>query len=384
MMCPYFYPEKNAAAVRAATFAKYFAREGAEVHVIVPESERIPAVASYPDVSVSRVRSYDSLRERRSLMQGMLGFYSAAKRTKAMIEKIGPDIVLTTTPSPFLAFEGHLACRRLGIPVVFDVRDTWLLLSLNHPGRIDNFIKRRIEGQCCWGARKVLVVTSMLGDQLIGDHSLPRDRIVVAPNGADLEIFDVHGVPDVDIVLLGAPSTYRNLEQVFKALSLLIKKRPSTKIRYIGWVDMEYTRHLMSIADNLGISQSIEFLPPIPHDQVPDALARARVGLISVSGEPEMAVAVGAKTYEYIAAGLPLACFGPPADCELKRLWQSTQAGIYESEPDKFAESLAKLLDDDRLRQSIAGKAKSAAVAYDRRVIAQMVYKDVLAPLVRG
>jgi len=206
----------------------------------------------------------------------------------------------------------------------------------------------------------------------------------VAPNGADLEIFNVRGAADVDIVFLGSPSTYRNLEQVFKALSLLIEKRSSTTIRYIGWGDTEYTRHLISVVNGLGIARNIEFLPPIPHAEVPAALARARVGLISFSSEPEMGVAIGAKTYEYMAAGLPLACFGPPSDCELRRLWQSTQAGIYESEPGKLAESLEKVLDDEDMRRSMAEKARKAATTFDRKAIAQMVYRDVLLPIVQG
>jgi glycosyltransferase involved in cell wall biosynthesis len=384
MLCPHFFPEKNAAAARAMAFAKYFVREGAEVHVTIPESRRIPPDAAYPGVSVNRVFNYDSLREKRGFVQTLPGIPGAVRRMKALIERIKPDVVLTTTPPPFLAFEGHLACRRLGIPVVFDVRDTWLLLSLNHPGNMNNFLKRRIEGQCCWGAKKVLVVTSTLGDQLVQDHSLPRDKIVVAPNGADLEIFNVRSAADVDIVFLGAPSTYRNLEQTFKALSLLIEKRPSTTIRYIGWMHMEYTRHLMSVVNGLGIARNIEFLPLIPHAEVPAALARARVGLISVSSEPEMRVAIGAKTYEYMAAGLPLACFGPPSDCELRRLWQSTRAGIYESEPRKFAESLERVLDDEDMRLAMAEKARKASSSFDRKTIAQMVYRDVLLPIVQS
>jgi len=384
MLCPYFFPEGNAAAVRAMTFAKYFVREGAEVHVITPETDRIPADTVFPGVSINRVRSYDSLREKQRFLRSLPGILDSARKMRATIEAIRPDVVLTTTPSPFLAFEGHLACRRLKIPVVFDVRDSWLLLSLNHPGRLRNFLKRRIEGQCCWGAEKVLVVTSMLGDQLIQDHGLPRERIVVAPNGADLEIFNVRNAPDVDIVILGSPSTYRNLEQVFQALSLLIKRRPSTTVHYIGWKDTEYTRRLRMIADSLGIAGRIEFIPPIPHAQVPAALARARIGLISVSSEPEMVVNLGVKTYEYMAVGLPLACFGPATDCELRRLWQSTQAGIYESEPEKLAESLQKVLDDEAMRQSMAERARLAAPTYDRKVIAQMVYNEVLRPIISG
>ena len=384
MLCPYFFPEKNAAAARAMAFAKYFALEGVEVHVMVPETNRIPATTSFRGIPVSRVETYDSLREKRGVVRSTLGFRRTVRELRREIQAIRPDIVMTTTPSPFFAFEGQLACRPLGIPIVFDVRDTWLLLSLNHPGGFSNFLKRRIEGQCCWGARKVLVVTAMLGDQLVEDHHLPADRIVLASNGADLEMFNVRSSPEVDLILLGAPSTYRNLEEVFQALSVLVERRPSTSIRYVGWFDSEYTRHLKRVADGLGLAGKIEYGPPVPHAEVPSALARARVGLVSLTGDAVIKPAVGAKSYEYLAAGLPLACFGPPSDCELRRLWQTTEAGIYESEPGRFAERVREMLDDENLRKSMAEKAKQAARVYDRKTIAHKVYVEVLQPIVDG
>jgi hypothetical protein len=42
------------------------------------------------------------------------------------------------------------------------------------------------------------------------------------------------------------------------------------------------------------------------------------------------------------------------------------------------------VLDDEDLRQSMAEKAKEAAATYDRKAIAQMVYREVLIPLVGG
>jgi len=340
MLCPYFYPEACAAAVRATHFAKNFVMEGAEVLVITPKTSRISPENNFHGVKIDQIESYDSLRETHGIIWSALRFYKTLNEIKTRLNEERPDVVMTTAPPPFFAYQGYLACKKQRIPVVLDIRDTWLIQSMTHKGRFGNYIKGRIEGQCCWGAKKVLMVTKMLGEQLVEEHGLPDDRLFLAPNGADLEAFNVKKEPDVDIIIVGAPSVYRNLEAVFQALSYLIKIRPSTTIRYIGWVDNFYTNQLKTLIQNLGIFNQVELTPPIPHSEIPQTLSQARIGLISLAKDEALCSAVGAKTYEYMATGLPLACFGPPVDCELKRLINETNAGIYESEPISFAKRL--------------------------------------------
>lgn len=384
MLCPYFYPEATAAAVRATHFAKFFAMEGIEVQVITPKTNRITPEKDFQGLEIDQVESYDSMRETHGFIWSAFHFLQSVKKIRRKLKETRPDIVMTTTPSPFFAYQGHLACKKLKIPVVFDVRDTWLLQSVTHKGRISNYIKGKIEGQCCWGAKKILIVTRMLGDQLLESHKLPQNKLFLAPNGADLETFSMKKEPDVDIIILGAPSIYRNFEAVFQSLSYLIKIRPSTTIRYIGWTDNPYTNKLKTLIQNFGILNQVELTPPIPHSEVPQALSKARVGLISFTKNKSLYSAVGAKTYEYMAAGLPLACFGPLVDCELKRLINETNAGIYESEPIPFAKRLKELLENSSLLKSFAEKSKNSAMKYDRKQIAKQVYQDVFLPIQEG
>ncbi len=306
------------------------------------------------------------------------------RELRRRIIESAPDVVITTTPSPFLAFEGNLACKPLRIPIVFDVRDTWLLRSQSQKQGFRDFIKRKIEGQCCWGARKILIVVPMQKEQLIWDHGIPDDRMVLATNGADLDQFNVKAEPSYDIVYLGAPSIYRDLDRVFQTFSYLVKSRPSTTIRYLGWVENEYTRHLRRTAEKLGLKDNMQYIPRVPHEEIPKMLASARIGIASLIDNMYFRASAPVKAYEYLASGLPIAILGPPTDCELRRLWQVTKAGVYETDPKVLAERLDEMLTNEEFRLSYAKRAKEAAKMYHRKTIAQKVYHEVLVPTVEG
>ena len=382
MLCPYFFPEANAAAARAMSFAKYFTIAGAEVQVMVPNTDRIAMNVDFRGIPINRIETYDSLREQIGVISSAIRLPALIESLRLRIKTLGPDLVMTTTPSPFFAFEGHLACKRLGIPVVLDVRDAWAQLIRNHPSRLDNFVKRMIEGRCCWAAERILVVTDMLADLLVQEHRLPREKFVLAPNGADLDSFNLRGERDIDMIFSGAPSTYRNLEEVFRILSRVIKRRPSTSIIFIGWVQNDYTRKLESLAAGLDIVDNIRLMPPVAHDQVPSVLARAKIGLITLGDEAFYRPSIGAKTYEYMAAGLALACLGPSGDSELRRLVQSTRAGFYESSVQRFAERLDELLSSENMLSMMSKNSTIAASQYDRKAIAMKIYQEVLVPTI--
>ncbi len=382
LLVPFYYPTPNAAAVRAIAFAKYFSREGAEVEVMTSQTSDVPTPSSHNGVPITVVDSYEKIRFSHDPISSLTWIPRVIRELRKRITMSNPDVIMTSTPSPFLAFEGNLACKKLKIPIVFDVRDTWLLSSLTHKGRFNNYLKRRIEGQCCWGAKKVLIAAPFLRDHLIWDHSLPNDRIVDALNGADLEEFDIKITPSYDIVYLGQPSILYDLERVFQAYAYLVKQRPSTTIRHIGWVDTDYAHHLEKVVSDLGLADNIQFMPKLPHNDIPRILASARIGVASQAVKDILKVSIPMKIYEYFAAGLPIALLGSPADCEMRRLWQTTQAGVYESDPKRLADRLTEMLTDEKMRASYVDMARKASLRYDRKTVARKVYYEVLIPLV--
>jgi glycosyltransferase involved in cell wall biosynthesis len=91
-----------------------------------------------------------------------------------------------------------------------------------------------------------------------------------------------------------------------------------------------------------GTSGRVRVLDAVPHEQVPDILAAAHVGVLPFADEPKWRVSSPVKLFEYMAAGMPIlatrivchtdvigdgkfAFWSEPEDFDaaLTRLWQA-------------------------------------------------------------
>jgi len=303
---------------------------------------------------------------------------------RAIIEQNNPSLILTSSPSPYLALEVLKANRRLHAPLVFDVRDIWPYEAIAGGGSIRNAIKKRVERRCARGANLVLAVTDGVKDMVIERHGLAPDKVVVVTNGVDLELFKVRAAEKTwDLVILGAAAKYRNFENAFRAFSILLKRRPETRILYIGWERNAYTIGLEKIAESLGLFPALELRPPVPLDHLSTILSAGRIGFISQTWDEMMRVALPVKSFEYMAAGLPLACLGPPGDCGVSKLVRETGAGIYVSTPEEMALEIEKLLNDHDRMAVLTDAAIRAARLYNRAEIVRRTYDRYLVPLMK-
>jgi len=120
----------------------------------------------------------------------------------------------------------------------------------------------------------------------------------------------------------------------------------------------------------------LELLPPVAHQGVPGLLNQARAGVVSLSHEDVFRAAVGAKTYEYLACGLPLFCLGPRGQSELRRLVESENVGFFSSDPDDFSLQVNHVLSDGTLMDALSRNCLRVAAQYDRLEIAKRALLD--------
>src|SRR6185503_21336219 len=88
------------------------------------------------------------------------------------------------------------AGRRLGIPVVYEVRAFWEDAAVLHGSTTENSLRyratRAIETSACRNAASVITICENLRGQLI-DRGIPREKLFVMPNGVDLARFNAAG-----------------------------------------------------------------------------------------------------------------------------------------------------------------------------------------------
>ena len=374
---------RNAAAVRLSGFVRAAVRMGVPTCTIVPGR----ATHSLPDdrfASVQLPLYGCSADNGTGFLRDVLRLLPSTIQLLRVLKEQGAECVMTSTPAPFVSTQSMVAAGVLGIPYVLDVRDSWEMEAITHRGRLRNSVKGWLERLCSGSAAAVFCVTSTLRDRLIAKYNLRRATTQIVANGADLSLFNPGPDPrDLDFVFLGSPAKYRNVAGVLEGLANVQELSGKITACFVGWGDAPESDVIRALARAKDLSEGVRFIGSLPHEEIARLLRRARLGIVSLSGEEVFRQAVGAKTYEYIACGVPLACLGPSGGSELRQFVESESLGFFASDSKEFAkQAIAILTDDDRWAR-VSRNCIAAAARFDRRLLSEKALRDFVIPLMK-
>ncbi len=170
---------------------------------------------------------------------------------------------------------GIVAChagRILGIPVIYEVRGRWELTRIardpDFRGSEHDRMIRRMEVEVANACDQVLVITTGLKKMLI-DEGVDPEKITIAPNGVDTEVFqpiprdeelaDQLGIGEGPIIgYVGSLVHYEGLDLLLKAVGKLKQEgRFSSQILIVG--DGDERKKLEEMAFDEGIADSCVF-----------------------------------------------------------------------------------------------------------------------------
>lgn len=137
-------------------------------------------------------------------------------------------------------------------------------------------------------------------------------------------------------VYVGLIAPGRGLEQAIQALAQV----PELRLRLMGRAGDEYRQKLLQLAADTGVSERIEYRPPVPASAVIDTIAGADLGLVLI--QPiclSYELSLPNKLFEYAAAGLPVLASDLPVIGTIVR-----QAGIGEVVPPDDIPAIAHAL----------------------------------------
>jgi len=381
LLWPVYFPDFSAGSVRCAALARHLTRLGNEVVVLVPSDSHGDKTSDRDTYRVDRIPSYETFS--RSLGFGAAVLFSpvAFRNVRKSLLKVDPDLVIASTPGPLLALEAYLATRRMDVPYVLDFRDPWRSGRYLHRGAIRNWSKQVAEEFLCIRSDLVLCVTRSLREMVVREYGVNPDKAVVVTNGAEE---GKAGTPRVekeyDVVFLGTPSAYKNLEELLGAFAIVTSSMSLTAL-FVGWIDNQYTRTLKVLAERLGLAKSVKFLSQIPNEEVRDVISKAKVAIETVGGPPSFAWAVGAKNYEYLAAGLPIACLSKFRDGEMYD-FVTGDVGIVANSKSDFARELIEMLEDDSKLEQMSENALKYSKRFSWKSIVTELYENHLRELV--
>jgi glycosyltransferase involved in cell wall biosynthesis len=278
--------------------------------------------------------------------------------------------VVATGPPFSVSCAGRRLARRLGVPLIVDMRDGW---RDNPAAWYPNDRARRhavaAERAVVAAADVVLATTAVIADEAraLGGHD-----VRVLPNGydaADIVPWRPSAVGPLRLAFMGR--MYRNHSepwQLLDALARLRVERPELPItlEIIGdaW---SAVRHEVTRRD---LDDSVTFAGYLPHRQAAERLSRADVAVAIVVDRPGARATALAKIFEYMATAIPTLALVPP-DGESARLIRAAAAGwvVAPHDVEAIKARLVELAEAKR-RGSLGVSIDSAVVArYDRRAL---------------
>ena len=175
---------------------------------------------------------------------------------------------------------GLTAARALGLPFVYEVRGLW---HMSRVARQPHFLHHAdyeamdaAEVAICKEADFVLAITHAVRHYLI-DKGVPKDRILVLPNGVDTHRFtpmksdeDLRSELEIGegivIGYVGSFVKYEGLDLLVEAFAKLRGHHQNIYLLLVG--DGDTRNQLEALVDQLDIRDGVRFTGRVPHDDV--------------------------------------------------------------------------------------------------------------------
>ena len=178
-----------------------------------------------------------------------------------------------------------------------------------------------------------------------------------APTKSELVTFKrQHDIAETDEVVLyaGRLSAEKNLDVLIPTIKKVLKQRPNARLLLVG--DWEYRPTLEAAALASGVGDRITFTGSLPREKLGVAYAAADLFIF-----PSLTDTQGLVLHEAAHAGLPFVII----DKEVSEVVIEGENGlIAKNNAKSLSECVAKLLDDDKLRERYGKRSRELASLY--------------------
>lgn len=202
------------------------------------------------------------------------------RRLLGLARKLQPDIL--HAHSPVLdAVPAIRVGRKLGIPVVYEIRAFWEDAAVDHgstrEGSLRYRLTRALETWAVKRADAVTVICEGLRRDLV-ERGIPPGKITVIPNAVDIDKFEMGGRPDPELKLrlglgtsrvlgfIGSFYAYEGLDLLVAALPAILRQIPDVKLLLVGGGPQEAALKRQVMA--LDLKDRVIFTGRVPHAEV--------------------------------------------------------------------------------------------------------------------
>jgi PEP-CTERM/exosortase A-associated glycosyltransferase len=202
------------------------------------------------------------------------------RRLADVVAKVRPQIIHAHSPV-LNAIPALRVGRRLGIPVVYEVRAFWEDAAVDHgtttEGSLRYRLTKRLETHALRQANHVFTICEGLRND-IAQRGIPAEKVTVIPNAVDIDAFEPGGTPDdalksrlglqgaTVVGFIGSFYAYEGLDLLLDALPGLLQRRPEVRVLLVGGGPQDEA--LKAQARSLGLADKVAFTGRVPHAEV--------------------------------------------------------------------------------------------------------------------
>lgn len=204
------------------------------------------------------------------------------RRLEALARELKPDLIHAHSPV-LNAIPAIRVGRRLGIPVVYEIRAFWEDAAVDHGTTSEGSLRYRATRALeTWAIKRVdhvFTICEGLRRDIV-ERGIPESRITVIPNAVDIENFQM-SAPDAGTEALrrkvglegctvlgfvGSFYAYEGLDLLLDAFAGLAAARPDLRVLLVGGGPQD--ANLKAQATRLGLADRVVFTGRVPHSEV--------------------------------------------------------------------------------------------------------------------
>lgn len=203
-----------------------------------------------------------------------------AERIAEVAGKVKPDILHPHSPV-LNALPAIRVGRRLGIPVVYEMRASWEDAAVDHgttrEGSLRYRLSRALETYALRQSDQITTICEGLRQDIV-ERGIPSGKVTVIPNAVDVESFSLGTAPDevlrrelklegaIVLGFVGSFYAYEGLDLLIEALKRILPRHPSIRVLLVGGGSHE--PRLRQLASELGVLDKVVFAGRVPNAQV--------------------------------------------------------------------------------------------------------------------
>jgi glycosyltransferase involved in cell wall biosynthesis len=391
-----FVPEQNAPALRTYEHCRRWVDEGIPVTVITtaPNFPTGKVQKPYKNWLYKRheidgidvVRVWSFLAPNSGVVLRAMDFASFAMSASFAGLFETPDVVMATSPQLLTGYAGHLVARAKRRPWLFEVRDLWpesiTAVEAMRDGMVLKFLSR-MEKRLYKSADRIVTVTEPLRAR-IAEGGIPREKIGVVPNGANLSRLSPRNKSDAlmrrlrlnDRFVVGYVGTHgmaQGLEVVLRAAQMLA----GTDIHFLFVGEGARRKALMTMASSLALD-NVTFTGSVPSHVAVEHLALSDAIVIPLKKSALFEGALPSKIFEAAAMERPIIISADGLPAETVKAFGAGLAAEA-GNPHALAAAIRHLRASPALREHCRAGCRELARAHDRDYLAKLMLTEVRA-----